>query len=217
VLDEEAAEWLVAEGPSVLGYDFAQEEQGRGLSDGRTRSSERHARARTILPRVVCQIENLTKPRPDPVPGKIIALPAKWKTESARPSGGAPRLRKRSPCETRISREVTQKRGRVARGQGHVEGEEHGRDWPGSSRPSTTSSTSPNSPTSLTISSWRDLGIDSRASTCCTRRAARTVAGGQGGEITAGPDLLDDLTPGGFLMAMAAWAAIRGLGDVPRP
>jgi kynurenine formamidase len=38
---------------------------------------------RTILPRVVFQIENLTNLDQIPSRVKIIALPAKWKTESA--------------------------------------------------------------------------------------------------------------------------------------
>lgn len=38
---------------------------------------------RTILPRVTFQIENLTNLDQIPSRVKIIALPAKWKTESA--------------------------------------------------------------------------------------------------------------------------------------
>ncbi len=38
---------------------------------------------RTILPKVVFQIENLTNLDQIPSRVKIIALPAKWKTESA--------------------------------------------------------------------------------------------------------------------------------------
>src|SRR5437764_613994 len=38
---------------------------------------------RTILPKVVYQIENLTNLHAIPSKVKVIALPAKWKTESA--------------------------------------------------------------------------------------------------------------------------------------
>ena len=82
-LTKEAAEWLVAKQPDVLGYDFAQEEKGgdyRTADEILTSGMRVH---RTILPRIVCQIENLTNLDQIPPKVKVIALPAKWKTESA--------------------------------------------------------------------------------------------------------------------------------------
>jgi len=82
-LTKESAEWLVAKQPDVLGYDFAQEEKGgdyRTADEILTSGMRVH---RTILPRIVCQIENLTNLDQIPPKVKVIALPAKWKTESA--------------------------------------------------------------------------------------------------------------------------------------
>jgi kynurenine formamidase len=78
-----AAEWLVARRPAVLGYDFAQEEKGAdyGRADEILGSGMRVHR--TILPRVVFQIENLINLDQIPSRVKVIALPAKWKTETA--------------------------------------------------------------------------------------------------------------------------------------
>jgi arylformamidase len=82
-LTKDAAEWLVARRPAVLGYDFAQEEKGAdyGRADEILGSGMRVHR--TILPRVVFQIENLINLDQIPSRVKVIALPAKWKTESA--------------------------------------------------------------------------------------------------------------------------------------
>jgi kynurenine formamidase len=82
-LTRESAEWLVARGPAVLGYDFAQEEKGAdyGRADEILGSGMRVHR--TILPRVVFQIENLINLHQIPSRVRVIALPAKWKTESA--------------------------------------------------------------------------------------------------------------------------------------
>ena len=82
-LTKEAAEWLVAKEPSVLGYDFAQEEKGADYQTAEEILGSGMRVHRTILPRVVCQIENLTNLDQIPSRVKIIALPAKWKTESA--------------------------------------------------------------------------------------------------------------------------------------
>ena len=82
-LTKDAAEWLVARRPAVLGYDFAQEEKGAdyGRADEILGSGMRVHR--TILPRVVFQIENLINLDQIPSRVRVIALPAKWKTESA--------------------------------------------------------------------------------------------------------------------------------------
>jgi kynurenine formamidase len=84
-LTREAAEWLVAKQPKVLGYDFAQEEKGAGIGYEKAEEILESSMPvhRTILPRVVYQIENLTNL--DQIPSKVrfVALPAKWKTESA--------------------------------------------------------------------------------------------------------------------------------------
>ncbi len=82
-LTKDAAEWLVARQPAVLGYDFAQEEKGAdyGRADEILGSGMRVHR--TILPRVVFQIENLINLHQIPSRVKVIALPAMWRTESA--------------------------------------------------------------------------------------------------------------------------------------
>jgi kynurenine formamidase len=84
-LTKAAAEWLVARQPRVLGYDFAQEEKGATLGYEKAEQILESAMPvhRTILPRVVYQIENLTNLDQIPSRVKVIALPAKWKTESA--------------------------------------------------------------------------------------------------------------------------------------
>ncbi len=82
-LTKAAAEWLVARRPSVLGFDFAQEEKGADYEKaGEILTSGMHVH-RTILPKVVFQIENLTNLDQIPSRVKVIALSAKWKTESA--------------------------------------------------------------------------------------------------------------------------------------
>jgi arylformamidase len=82
-LTKAAAEWLVAKQPSVLGFDFAQEEKGADYEKADEILSSGMRVHRTILPRVVFQIENLTNLDQIPSRVKLIALPAKWKTESA--------------------------------------------------------------------------------------------------------------------------------------
>ena len=82
-LTKAAAEWLVAKQPAVLGYDFAQEEKGADYEHADEILTSGMRVHRTILPRVVYQIENLINLDQIPAKAKVIALPAKWKTESA--------------------------------------------------------------------------------------------------------------------------------------
>ena len=82
-LTKAAAEWLVARRPSVLGYDFAQEEKGADYEKAEEILGSGMRVHRTILPRVTFQIENLTNLDQIPSRVNVIALPAKWKTESA--------------------------------------------------------------------------------------------------------------------------------------
>ncbi len=84
-LTKAAAEWLVAKQPKVLGFDFAQEEKGAAIGYEKAEDilSSSMPVHRTILPKVVYQIENLTNLDQIPSKVKVIALPAKWKTESA--------------------------------------------------------------------------------------------------------------------------------------
>jgi arylformamidase len=82
-LTKAAAEWLVAKQPSVVGYDFAQEEKGSDYSHADEILTSGMRVHRTILPRITFQIENLINLDRIPSRVKVIALPAKWKTESA--------------------------------------------------------------------------------------------------------------------------------------
>lgn len=82
-LTKAAAEWLVAKEPAILGYDFAQEEKGADYERADEILTSGMRVHRTILPRVIFQIENLTNLDQIPSRARIIALPAKWKTESA--------------------------------------------------------------------------------------------------------------------------------------
>lgn len=82
-LTKAAAEWLVARKPRVLGYDFAQEEKGADYQTADEILASGMRVHRTILPNVTCQIENLTNLDQIPPRVKVIALPVKWKTESA--------------------------------------------------------------------------------------------------------------------------------------
>jgi kynurenine formamidase len=82
-LTRAAAEWLVARKPRVLGYDFAQEEKGADYQTAGEILTSGMRVHRTILPHVVCQIENLTNLDQVPSKVKVVALPVKWKTESA--------------------------------------------------------------------------------------------------------------------------------------
>jgi arylformamidase len=82
-LTKESAEWLVARKPSVLGYDFAQEEKGADYAKADEILTSGMRVHRTILPRITFQIENLINLDQIPSKVKVIALPAKWRTESA--------------------------------------------------------------------------------------------------------------------------------------
>jgi kynurenine formamidase len=67
----------------VLGYDFAQEEKGADYEHADEILTSGMRVHRTILPKVVYQIENLINLDQIPSKVRVIALPAKWKTESA--------------------------------------------------------------------------------------------------------------------------------------
>ena len=82
-LTKEAAEWVVAKNPSVVGYDFAQEEKGADYQKADEILGSAMRVHRTILPRVTFQIENLINLDQIGSTAQVIALPAKWKTESA--------------------------------------------------------------------------------------------------------------------------------------
>ena len=82
-LTKAAAEWLVAKRPAVLGYDFAQEEKGGDYEHADEILGSGMRVHRTILPRVVFQIENLINLDQIPSKVKLVALPAKWRSESA--------------------------------------------------------------------------------------------------------------------------------------
>jgi arylformamidase len=82
-LTKEAAEWVVAKRPSVVGYDFAQEEKGADYQKADEILGSAMRVHRTILPRVTFQIENLINLDQIGPTAQVIALPAKWKTESA--------------------------------------------------------------------------------------------------------------------------------------
>src|SRR5215470_13697057 len=82
-LTKAAAEWLVARRPSVLGYDFAQEEKGTDYATAGEILTSGMRVHRTILPNITFQIENLTNLDKIPSRVKVVALPAKWRTESA--------------------------------------------------------------------------------------------------------------------------------------
>ena len=82
-LTKASAEWLVAREPRVLGYDFAQEEKGGDYEKAEEILTSGMRVHRTILPKVVYQIENLINLDRIPSKVKIIALPVKWTTESA--------------------------------------------------------------------------------------------------------------------------------------
>ncbi len=82
-LTQEAAHWLVERRPRVLGFDFAQEEKGADYQKADEILASGMRVHRIIMPRVTCQIENLTNLDQIPSRVKVIALPVKWKTESA--------------------------------------------------------------------------------------------------------------------------------------
>jgi kynurenine formamidase len=58
-LTKEAAQWVVNKKPSVVGYDFAQEEKGADYQQADQILESAMRVHRTILPKVIFQIENL--------------------------------------------------------------------------------------------------------------------------------------------------------------
>lgn len=82
-LTHEAAQWVVGKEPSVVGFDFAQEEKGSDYQSADQILDSAMRVHRTILPRVIFQIENLINLDQIGPTAQVIALPAKWKTESA--------------------------------------------------------------------------------------------------------------------------------------
>ncbi len=82
-LTQEAAEWLVNKKPAVVGFDFAQEEKGADYQQADQILDSAMRVHRTILPRVIFQIENLINLDQIGPTAQIVALPVKWKTESA--------------------------------------------------------------------------------------------------------------------------------------
>ena len=84
-LTKAAAEWIIAKHPRAVGFDFAQEEKGgdheyEKAADILTGSMRVH---KAMLPHLTFQIENLINLDQLPSRLKIIALPAKWHSESA--------------------------------------------------------------------------------------------------------------------------------------
>ncbi len=84
-LTKESAEWVVAKNPRAVGFDFAQEEKGseheyKKADEILTGAMRVH---KTMLPKLTFQIENLINLDQLPSKVKIIALPAKWHSESA--------------------------------------------------------------------------------------------------------------------------------------
>jgi len=73
----------VARKPRVLGFDFAQEEKGGDYQKADEILTSGMRVHRAILPHITCQIENLINLDQIPPRVKVVALPAKWKTESA--------------------------------------------------------------------------------------------------------------------------------------
>lgn len=82
-LTKEAAQWIVSKKPSVVGYDFAQEEKGADYQQADQILDSAMRVHRTILPKVIFQIENLINLDQIGATAQIVALPVKWKTESA--------------------------------------------------------------------------------------------------------------------------------------
>ncbi|MGE5218990.1 MAG: cyclase family protein [Chloroflexota bacterium] len=82
-LTREAAQWIVDKKPSVVGFDFAQEEKGADYQNADQILGSAMRVHRTILPRVTFQIENLINLDQIGPSAQIVALPVKWKTESA--------------------------------------------------------------------------------------------------------------------------------------
>jgi len=84
-LTKAAAEWVVERKPRGVGFDFAQEEKGTAheyekAEDILTGAMRVH---RAMLPHIQFQIENLVNLHAIPSRTRLIALPAKWQSESA--------------------------------------------------------------------------------------------------------------------------------------
>jgi arylformamidase len=84
-LTEAAALWIVEKRPRGVGFDFAQEEKGatqeyEKADEILTGAMRVH---RALLPHIKFQIENLINLHDLPARVRLIALPAKWKSESA--------------------------------------------------------------------------------------------------------------------------------------
>ncbi|MGH7824508.1 MAG: cyclase family protein [Candidatus Binatia bacterium] len=82
-LTQQAAQWIVARKPSVVGFDFAQEEKGSDYQQADEILDSAMRVHRTILPNIIFQIENLINLDQIGPTAQIVALPAKWKSESA--------------------------------------------------------------------------------------------------------------------------------------
>ena len=84
-LTKESAEWIVGKLPRAVGFDFAQEEKGGEHEYERAEEILSGAMRvhKAMLPKLTFQIENLINLDQLPSNLKIIALPAKWHSESA--------------------------------------------------------------------------------------------------------------------------------------
>ena len=82
-LNKEAAQWIVAKKPAVVGFDFAQEEKGTDYQSADQILESAMRVHRTILPKIIFQIENLINLDQIGPSAQVVALPVKWKTESA--------------------------------------------------------------------------------------------------------------------------------------
>jgi arylformamidase len=84
-LTKAAAEWVVSKRPRGVGFDFAQEEKGGTFEYEQAEEILTGAMRvhRAMLNKIQFQIENMVNLDQLPSKVKLIALPAKWKSESA--------------------------------------------------------------------------------------------------------------------------------------
>lgn len=84
-LTKAAAEWIVDRKPRGVGFDFAQEEKSAAHEYEKAEEILTGAMRvhRAMLPHIKFQIENLINLHELPSRVRLIALPAKWKSESA--------------------------------------------------------------------------------------------------------------------------------------
>lgn len=84
-LTKAAADWVIAKKPRGVGFDFAQEERGESHQYEKAEEILTGAMRvhRAMLPHIAFQIENLVNLHELPSKVQLIALPAKWKAESA--------------------------------------------------------------------------------------------------------------------------------------